>query len=90
MGGDQYLLRSGAGGHKEVDWPYDDWFLIKGAASSPTVSGFLHSEIQVQLLEGPPVTAHVQIHGDYPEDHAHENTTLDVPVEEDTSCPETR
>ena len=62
--------------------------MIKGAASSPTVSGFLHSEIQVQLLEGPPVTAHVQIHGDYPEDHAHENTTLDVPVEEDTSCPE--
>ena len=70
--------------------PFDGWVLTRGAASSPTISGFLRSEVQVQLLEGPPFTAHVQIHGDYPEDHAHENKTLDVPVEEDLSCPETR
>jgi hypothetical protein len=86
--GTENLLRSGAGGHKEVDWPFEDWFLIRGASSSPTISGFVHNEVQVQLREGPPVTAHVQIHGDYPSDHANENLTLDVPVEEDPSCPE--
>jgi hypothetical protein len=86
--GTEYLLESGAGGHKEFDYPFEDWYLTRGAPSSPTISGFLRSEVKVQLLEGPPVTAHVQIHGDYPADPAHENQTFDVPVEENLSCPE--
>ena len=86
--GTEYFLRSGAGGHKETDWPFEDWVLTRGAPTSPTISGFVHSEVQVQLLEGPPVLAHIRIHGDYPSDHAHEDKTIDVPVEENPSCPE--